>query len=214
MQANDKFHKIFRKKFCVHLNPLQRLFSNTTRQEERSDEALLQEYQATNNAGVLAVLFDRYLHLVYGVCLKYLKNREDARDTVSAIFERLLAVASEQSVDNFRPWLYVLAKNHCLMHLRRQNTVLRHEAEFFATESMENHTPVHPIDEEEADNHQQLKKCIESLKLTQRECIERFYFSDQCYRDIASQMQLDEKEVKSHIQNGKRNLKICLEAHE
>lgn len=163
---------------------------------------------------MLAVLFDRYLHLVYGVCLKYLKNREDARDAVSAIFERLITVIPGQKIETFRPWLYVITKNHCLMYLRKQNSILRHEAEFFSIENMENHTPEHPIDEDGANNHQQLKDCIGRLKLSQRECIERFYFAEQCYRDIATQLQIDEKEVKSHIQNGKRNLKICLEAHE
>jgi RNA polymerase sigma-70 factor (ECF subfamily) len=153
------------------------------------------------------------MHLVYGVCLKYLKNREESKDAVMQIFEKLLTDLPENEILNFKSWLYVITKNFCLMQIRstqareKKLTDFRKDQEYF----MEIDEVLHPIDNEEPQNNKALKDCIEQLKAEQKICVEWFYFDNKSYREISSLPGMDEKKVKSLIQNAKRNLKICLE---
>jgi RNA polymerase sigma-70 factor (ECF subfamily) len=151
--------------------------------------------------------------LVYGVCLRYLKNREESKDAVMQIFEKLIVEIPKQRIENFRSWLHVVTKNYCLMQLRTQKTHDEHIKEWM-TDSivfMENNSSLHPIDENGQELDIALLNCIEKLKGEQKKCIQQFYFENKCYNEIAGNLQLDEKKVKSHLQNAKRNLKLCLE---
>ena len=180
---------------------------------ERTDEELVEMFKASGNLEQLGILYERYMHLVYGVCLKYLENREDAKDGVTAIFEKLITELPKHAVEQFRGWLYVLTKNHCLMRIRseksehRQKELWEKEQDVF----MESAEEMHPIDEEEQSLNKTLQECIKELKGQQQECIRLFYFENRSYREVAALLLLDEKKVKSYIQNGKRNLKICIE---
>lgn len=180
----------------------------------KEDQELIELYSETGDIETLGVLFEPYMHLVYGVCLKYLKNREDAQDMVIHIFEELQLKIPLQEIDNFKSWLYVVTKNNCLMNLRKH----QHEQEkqaIFTKESlliMENSNELHPVDRENDEKMEAaLKSCIEKLKSQQKSCIELFYYEGKCYQEISDLLQVDVKKVKSYIQNGKRNLKICLE---
>ena len=180
--------------------------------QEITDEALLDTFKKSGNLDVLGELYARHMHLVYGVSLKYLEDREEARDAVMHIFEKLVADLPGQEVRNFKSWLYVLTKNHCLMQIRSGKSVAgRMEKYKIEQEFMESGQELHPIDEEEPSMEDALKKCIEQLKNEQKQCIELFYYEKRCYQEIAERLQIEEKKVKSHLQNGKRNLKICLE---
>jgi RNA polymerase sigma-70 factor (ECF subfamily) len=154
------------------------------------------------------------MHLVYGICLKYFKEQEKSKDAVILIYEKIQHTIHKHEIKNFKNWLYVVSKNHCLMELRKTKTGKlffpgnEEELEKF----MENESELHPIDKEQDENGEKaLKDCIEKLKAEQKECIRMFYFKNKCYRDIAEKLNIEEKKVKSYIQNGKRNLKICLE---
>jgi RNA polymerase sigma-70 factor (ECF subfamily) len=181
---------------------------------DRSDEDLLRQFQKNGSLDTLGELYSRYMHLVYGVSLKYLGDREDARDAVMQIFEKLITDLPGKEVRIFRSWLYVLTKNHCLMQIRSQKSADgRMEGYKMGQEFMESAPEMHPIDREDDSQEEALKKCIEQLKQEQRQCIELFYYGKLCYQEIAEQLDLKEKKVKSHLQNGKRNLKICLESN-
>jgi RNA polymerase sigma-70 factor (ECF subfamily) len=179
---------------------------------DQSDEELLQRYLTSGDLDLLGELYARYMHLVYGVSLKYLEDREDARDAVMQIFEKIITDLPRHQIRVFKSWLYVLTKNYCLMELRsrkqerKRATELKIEQEF-----MEYEADLHPIDREDQSMEQELRECMEQLKEEQRECIEMFYYQHLCYREIAEKMKIEEKKVKSFLQNGKRNLKICLE---
>lgn len=181
----------------------------------KSDLELASEYTSSLNPDVLGVLYQRYMHLVYGACLKYFKNRDAAKEAVIQVFEKLMAEVPKQQIANFKPWLYVVTKNFCLMELRKQKAGLRRELLFMENlpAFVENEPDVHPLD---SGNGQELtdalQRCIAKLKDDQRRCIELFYFDNRCYNDIAQLLNLDAKKVKSYIQNGKRNLKICIES--
>jgi RNA polymerase sigma-70 factor (ECF subfamily) len=179
----------------------------------KTDDNLLREFSDTGDLEVLGKLYSGYMHMVYGVCLKYLKDRDESMDAVMQIFEKLITEIPKQKIENFRSWLHVVTKNYCLTQLRAQKTKNEkyneyiNDPEFF----MENNSTLHPIDENESDMEKALADCIEQLKDEQKKCIQQFYYGNRCYNEIAQNLNLDEKKVKSHLQNAKRNLKICLE---
>jgi RNA polymerase sigma-70 factor, ECF subfamily len=178
----------------------------------KSDRELLERYAGRGDLDLLGELFSRYMHLVYGVSLKYLGNREDAQDAVMQIFETLVRELPSHDVHNFKSWLYVLTKNHCLMRLRSEKSARKRFEEIKSgLEFMESEEEMHPLDREDNSPEKALKECIDRLKREQKQCIELFYYGKKCYSEIADSLRLEEKQVKSYLQNGKRNLRICLE---
>ena len=177
-----------------------------------SDEELLEKFRLSGNLDLLGELFSRHMHLVYGVSLKYFKDRDEAQDAVMNIFEKLVTDLPKHEVQSFKSWLYVLTKNHCLMEIRsKKSSDRRLEGLKIEQEFMESEYNMHPIDREEEFLSDALKDCIEKLKSEQKQCIELFYYKKLCYQEVAEKLNMDEKKVKSYLQNGKRNLKICLE---
>jgi RNA polymerase sigma-70 factor (ECF subfamily) len=189
------------------------LFKSHNNIDQRSEEDLLKEYANTSDLEVLGRLYSAYMPLVFGVCLKYLKDREESKDAVMQIFEKLITDIPKQKIENFRNWLHVVTKNYCLMKLRSQKSHDEHLNEWMSDSVffMENVNELHPIDRDEADIDKALDQCIEKLKDEQKECIHQFYFENKCYNEIAGNLNMNEKKVKSHLQNAKRNLKLCLE---
>ncbi len=179
---------------------------------ELSDDQLIARYLSEKELEILGTLYQRYIHLVYGVCLKYFKNREESKDAVIQIFEKLLVEIEKHNIVTFRSWLYVLTKHHCMRQLQKESSKKKKLQQFSAEQFMESTIELSPLDEEpEKDRSDALKKCIEKLKNEQRQCIELFYFQEKCYNDISKLLDIPVNKVKSNIQNGKRNLKICLE---
>ncbi|MBI9066525.1 MAG: sigma-70 family RNA polymerase sigma factor [Salinivirgaceae bacterium] len=178
--------------------------------EKLKEDQLILSYKKTKNLNFLSTLYASYMPLVYGVCLKYLKNRDHAQDAVMDIFEKLtLELLKHDAPENFKIWLYVVTKNFCLMKLRKDSSDSK-AFKKLSIEFMDNGYEVHPLDEDE-DLTPQLIECMEKLKEKQRLSIELFYYKKLCYKEIADKLNESEKTVKSNIQNGKRNLKICLE---
>ncbi len=177
-----------------------------------TDLELLDRYKSEAELSVLGELFSRHQSLIYGVCLKYLKDRDEAKDAVMQLFEKLVDTLRIHDVDNFKSWLYVTTRNHCLMHLRAQKGKLKQQ---FSPELMENQLLLHPEEEPDLEgNLSKLEKCLETLVNEQKKCVQLFYLEERCYKDIAEFTGFDMNKVKSFIQNGKRNLKICMERNE
>jgi RNA polymerase sigma-70 factor (ECF subfamily) len=183
------------------------------RPNPKTDEELIAEFNSTGDLDLLGKLYSGYMPLVFGVCLKYLKDRDDSMDAVMQIFEKILEEIPEQRIENFRGWLYVVAKNYCLMQLRSRKSKEERFIEWANDPAvfMENSSGLHPIDEDREEMEADLTDCIKRLKNEQGECIRLFYFENRCYNEIAAFLKIDEKKVKSHLQNAKRNLKLCLE---
>lgn len=174
-----------------------------------SDEELIASYKKTNDSASFGELFSRYKVMVYGVCVKYLKDRDDAKDAVMQIFEKLQTSIKTQEIVTFKSWLYVTSKNHCLMQLRAGKGKIKVE---ISSSFMENEMVLHLEEEPEVDqNLTKLEKCIQELVNEQQACIKLFYLNERCYKEIAEHTGFDMNKVKSYIQNGKRNLKLCLE---
>lgn len=178
------------------------------------DIELLESYRKRGDLAILGDLYDRYMHLIFGVCLKYLKDREKARDAVMDIFEQLPEKVQKHEIRNFKSWLHVLTKNHCLMILRSASYRREQHAEDISELHMESVSFLHHDNGQAMESDlEALKKCIERLKNEQKTCVSMFFLEEQSYREIASQTEFELKKVKSHIQNGRRNLKICMEKH-
>jgi len=167
-------------------------------------------YQQSGDLQVLASLYQRYMELVYGVCLKYLQDTEPAKDAVMQVFEELVQKLKKHEVDNFKSWLYTLAKNYCLMQLRSQKN---RKTVSISPELMQIDEELHLNGalQKEAE-FKKLERCLQTLSAEQQQTVELFYLQQKCYNEIVEQTGLDWKKVRSLIQNGRRNLKICMES--
>ncbi len=174
-----------------------------------TDKELVALYKESGDMAVLGELYQRYMELVYGVCLKYYKEPETAKDSVMQIFEELVSKLKKHEVENFRAWLHQVAKNHCLMQLRTPKNLKTVE---FKTEVMQSGEEVHlngVLEKEE--NFKKLEYCLGTLTDEQREAVKLFYLDGKCYNEIVELTGKDWNQVRSFIQNGRRNLKLCME---
>ncbi|HMR81772.1 MAG TPA: sigma-70 family RNA polymerase sigma factor [Niabella sp.] len=173
------------------------------------DDDLLLEFKRSADQNALAELYLRYSDLLYGVCLKYLEDAEDAKDAIMNIYQELLRKVPQHEIQHFKSWVYVLAKNHCLMQLRSAKKNITVNLEQYAMQSDDFSHLDSVIEKEEA--FKRLEKCIEKLPGEQKSSIQLFYYDNKCYNEIAETTGMDWNKVRSLIQNGRRNLKICME---
>ncbi|GGM87086.1 DNA-directed RNA polymerase sigma-70 factor [Dyadobacter beijingensis] len=173
----------------------------------------LAAYRRSGDVSALGVLYAPYMDMVFGVCFQYLRDEEDSKDAVMQIFEKLIVDLKQHEVSNLKSWLHSVARNHCLMKLRSARSV----AGFEHLEDAD-HELYAALDRDDSPLHLEgrldaLDDCMQKLTREQRMSIELFYMQEKCYRDIAGETGFDMGKVKSYIQNGKRNLKICIESH-
>jgi RNA polymerase sigma-70 factor (ECF subfamily) len=173
------------------------------------DPALIARYRESGDITVLAELYERYMDLSYTVCIKYLKNGEASKDAVMEVFEELIDKLKKHEVANFRSWLYTVVKNHCLMKIRSASKNKSVNLDENVVQSAEE------LHQDEAGGKewqlQQMTKCIETLASEQKRSIELFYLEEKCYKEIVELTGMEWSKVRSLIQNGRRNLKICME---
>jgi RNA polymerase sigma-70 factor (ECF subfamily) len=180
-----------------------------------TDEELFRSYHEGHDKDMMGELFRRYLHLVFGVCYKYLKEEEKARDVAMQVFEQLLTQGAKNDIRSFKDWLFIITKNRCLMEIRHRQAGERMLSEKFhdlQSEIMESTSQMHLYDAEEQERRfERLRQALARLPDEQRQCIELFYYDDQSYQEISQRTGFDLNKVKSCLQNGKRNLKIYLD---
>jgi len=179
---------------------------------ELTDEDLLFSNKESGNSIYMGELFNRYLPLLYGVCLKYLKDADNARDAVMQLFENLLYKITDYEIDTFRPWIYSVVKNHCLQILQKEDLIIKVDINDDTTES----DSIANLFEEEGivDRSNVLKNCLNKLPEKQQVSITYFFIDGLSYAEIVEKTGYKLKNVKSYIQNGKRNLKNCIEKKE
>lgn len=173
------------------------------------DKQLLDKFYTEGNNYWLGILLQRYTLLLFGVCMKYLKNEEDAKDCVQQIFLKVISEVQKYKVDYFKSWLYMIARNHCLMKIRDRQGKIPVEL----TDNL--------LTPEEAYNKQNLvekdrtlaliEEGLHELNEEQKLCITLFYLNKKSYQEIADITGYNLLQVKSFIQNGKRNLKLIVE---
>jgi RNA polymerase sigma factor (sigma-70 family) len=192
-----------------------RWYKNWPEGEPLTDEHILSLYRSQQDPDLVGLLFDRYTHLVFGVCMKYLKDREEAKDAVMEIFEKLMDDLRVNEVRFFKTWLHAVARNHCLMKLRK------HTGEEWKKEQYEkiNHAGIMEffqemhltIEDERERIIEKLQDALLQLNQEQQVCIRMMYFENRSYKEVSMITGFTLNQVKSYIQNGKRNLKNIME---
>jgi RNA polymerase sigma factor (sigma-70 family) len=174
-----------------------------------TDKELAQSFRQSGNLETLGQLYSRYMDLVYGLCLKYLGDPEIARDAVMQIFEELVLKLQKHEVEYFKSWLYTLAKNHCLMQLRSgksKKTIALPPELMQSEENLHLNGSLHKEAQFEL-----LEKCLQKLTEEQQMTVILFYLEEKSYNEIVLYTGMEWNKVRSLIQNGRRNLKICMD---
>ena len=171
---------------------------------------MLAAFKASGDIGHLSSLYQRYMDLVFGVCLKYFKDTERCKDAVMDIFDELNSKLRVHEVDNFKGWLHVVTRNYCLMQLRSPRNIKTTEFNPVFMYSEEN-THLNSEAFEKEENFKKLEECMQALPGEQQQTVKLFYLESKCYNEIAAITGFEWSKVRSYIQNGKRNLKICMD---
>lgn len=177
-----------------------------------SDQELLIAFRMAGDANKFGQLLEKYTLMVFGVCMKYLKNTEDAQDMTQMVFEKAFLEAAKYEIPYFKSWIYAVARNMCLMKLRSVNPMLTSSAEITDLPDEENLSEVDLQDREywQETKETELYKALDQLSIDQSNCIRLFYLEKRSYQEIQNLLGLNFQQVKSHIQNGKRMLKMML----
>ena len=192
---------------------------NADHYKDITDNELLEKFYHDKDNRWLGLLLQRYTMLLFGVCMKYLKNEDDAKDSVQQVFLKIIAELHKYRVDYFKSWIYMIAKNHCLMRLRdrlgktpvelKEQSLpdsYRGEEEGIGPDGFRGQQYI------EKDRMLDLMSAsLEELNKEQKLCVTLFYLDKKSYQEIAENTGFSMGQVKSHIQNGKRNLKLLLE---
>lgn len=178
----------------------------------KSDEDLVNLFRKRKDSRIISIFYERYAHLVLGVCLKYLKNKTLAEDITMQVYEKLLNKLHLYEIANFKSWLFSVTKNECMMLLRKKNVTepLNEEMHKINGSFVEFHEEMHLSGNADELKTQQLNSAVEKLNEEQRLCIVLFYFNKNSYKEIEERTGYSQKQIKSFIQNGKRNLKNIL----
>ena len=177
-----------------------------------TDEELLAQHKRSGHAEYFGTLYNRYIPLLYGLCLKYLNDESKAQDALMQLFEDLLPKISGYDIQTFKTWLYSVARNHCLQILRKESKEVLVD---FNSTLMESDEVLHLLCDEDSNTQrmQALRNCLDRLPDGQRISITHFFMQEMSYADIAEKTGYSLNTVKSNIQNAKRNLKICINKH-
>ena len=180
-----------------------------------SDLQLVEKYKTSADKFFVGELYKRYSHLVLGVCITYFKDKDESKDGVIKIFEKLFEELKKRDIQNFKNWLTFVTKNYCISVLRKQKTEKNRKKDFLYDEPtcMESSSDLRHEQEETEFRVIVIKDAVKSLKEDQRICIELFFYKNKSYREIATETGFSVNEVKSHLQNGKRNIKNVLHEH-
>jgi RNA polymerase sigma factor (sigma-70 family) len=183
---------------------------STSSYSHLSDNALVQQYKVCADKQLIGELYKRYAHLVLGMCIHYFKDKDVAKDTVIQIFEKLFIELKKREVENFKGWLTFVVRNHCISELRKIQTQLNRDQEYHYEVKLQSVETDKDLVEAEAQKIEKLEKALETLNPFQKKCIEMFYLKNMSYIQIVEMTGYSVNEVKSYIQNGKRNLKMIL----
>ena len=175
-----------------------------------TDNELVKQYKATADKQLVGELYKRYTHLVLGMCIFYFKDKDVAKDIVLQIFEKLFEELKKREVENFKGWLTFVVRNYCISELRKMQAQLNRDLEYQYEVKMQSVEVDKEEAEEEEQKLEQLEKALETLNPFQKKCIELFYLKNMSYIQIVELTGYSVNEVKSYIQNGKRNLKMIM----
>jgi RNA polymerase sigma factor (sigma-70 family) len=175
-----------------------------------TDQELLEQFYADHDNEWLGILLQRYTLLLLGVCMKYLKNEEEAKDSVQQVFLKVIQELQKYKVEYFKSWLYMVAKNHCLMRLRDKQGKITAEISDKLTSTPEQETDLQALLQNDY-TLELMEQSLKELSPEQEQCVTLFYLQKKSYQQVSEETSFSMLQVKSYIQNGKRNLKLLIE---
>lgn len=192
-------------------------FKKKYRPESETD--LLRAYRQTGDLAILGKLYEPQMEMVFAISMKYFKDEEEAKDTVMQLFEELIPKLRQHEVENYKAWLGMVTRNYCLMELRKKTVEISNfdakendEDENYSNYFMEISTSEHHTDSFDLEqNLTKLDDCLKTLNLEQKQSVELFFMQEKTYQEVAQLTGFEINKVKSYLQNGKRNLKNCME---
>lgn len=177
------------------------------------DSVLLLQYRQTGDLVFIGELYKRYAKQILSACVYYFTDKDEAKDHVMQIFDKLIVELKSREVDNFKGWLSFVVRNYCISVIRKQKTDKKRLNDYqeheYTMQSEETELALEKIKDAEL-NEKLLKESLNDLKEGQRKCIDLFYLQNKSYQQIESITGYSSLEVKSYIQNGKRNLKLLI----
>jgi RNA polymerase sigma factor (sigma-70 family) len=184
-----------------------------------SETELLREYRQKGDLSILGKLYEPQMEMVFAIAMKYFKDEDEAKDTVMELFEALIPKLQVHEVENFKAWLGMVARNYCLMELRKKTIEVSNfeldnndEEENISNNFMEITTSEHHTDSLDLEqNLTKLEDCLKTLNVEQKQSIELFFIQEKTYQEVSQLTGFEVNKVKSYLQNGKRNLKNCME---
>lgn len=180
-----------------------------------TDEDLVRDYRQTGDIDLIGELFTKLSKTVMGACLFYLKDKDEAKDATMQIFEKFIKELRKKEIVNFNGWLSFVVRNHCLNlikgNLTKYSKRFNHQGFEYLNPNEEEENYLEGISNDELID--QLHLHLNSLNKLQKQCIESFYIRNMSYKEISEAYHLTIAEIKSHIQNGKRNLKLLMQKH-
>lgn len=184
------------------------------KKEFGSDEEIIRHYRQSGDKAVFAELFKKHVSSVYGTCVFYLQDKDEAQDAVMQIFEKLMADVKQREIENFKAWLSFVVRNFCISLIRKKKTQARSIRSYYEFEYQETtyDTELKIASVSDDIMLEYMAQSLQQLKPAQRSCVELFYLKGLSYQQIADQTTYSLNEVKSYIQNAKRNLKLLIEA--
>ncbi len=185
---------------------------NNSKYNHISDTELLSRFYTDHDNEWLGILLERYTMLLLGVSMKYLKNEEEAKDAVQQVFLKAINELHKYKVEYFKSWIYMIAKNHCLMKLRDKGRFSVEIDERSMAKAVDPEEKNYYIEKDKTLNN--LTAALQQLNKEQQLCVTLFYLEKKSYLEIAQQTTYSILQVKSHIQNGKRNLKLIMDRGE
>lgn len=192
-------------------------FRKTKPQTDRfsSPAEYVAAYRATGDLTILGELYERHMDLVYAVCYNYLRDEDEAKDAVMHLFEQLVTDLRRHDVQQFQPWLHSVARNYCLMQLRKKQAhplaaLLANDAGEGEPDDLMLLADTEPDGADLEEDLTRMEACLQTLPTEQRTCLTLFYLDQKSYTDVARLTGYDLKQVKSYLQNGRRNLKLCM----
>lgn len=183
------------------------------KKEYKSDEELLNLFKQSGDKEIFADLFKKHVSVVFGTCLFYLKDKDEAQDATMQLFEKLMLDINNRAIDNFKGWLSFVVRNHCISIIRKNNSLTKNIKSYYEFEyeapNSDTEEKINSVSDDVLLENMQL--CLPKLKENQRLCVELFYLKNKSYHEIANETSFTLNEIKSYIQNGKRNLKLLIE---
>ena len=192
-----------------------KLFRKSKPDRPRDTAESVAAYRATGDLTILGELYEQHMELIYAVCYNYLRDEDEAKDAVMSLFEQLVSDLKKHDVQQFGPWLHTVARNYCLMQLRRKQAHPQTEFVVNGNDETDHESLSLLLEEpdglEQEENLTRMEACLKTLPVEQQTCLTLFYLEHKTYTDVADLTGFTLKQVKSYLQNGRRNLKLCMQ---